>query len=123
MADLEKFIQDMNRAWQQDRFDAVQACYAENAIMLVPGRAEPISGAAAITDSYREFVETAEVHAFDVTDIRLFEYPSSTVCHTAFTVDYEIESGRFTEHGVDVYVIDDSGESPTIIWRTQIVDH
>lgn len=42
------------------------------------------------------------------------------MCHLKFEVDYEIESGRFREEGLEVYAIDTSGQKPKVVWRKQL---
>ena len=46
-------------------------------------------------------------------------YTGVVICHLTFNVDYEIDSGRFTDSGVETYAIDITGTHPKVVWRSQ----
>ncbi len=121
MNDLKRFIRELNEAWQDHRYDDLYGYFHENVAMLPPGSTQPIVGNEPMIQSYRQFVSMARIHAFRISDIELYNFGATTVCHMQFDVDYEIESGRFQEKGMEIYVIDSSGNTPRVVWRTQIV--
>jgi ketosteroid isomerase-like protein len=120
MHDLKKFIHDLNKSWMEGRYDDLHEYYHKDVVLLPPGMDQPVKGAEAMVESYRQFGAMGTVHKIDILDIQVFSFHSAAVCHVKFDVDYEIEAGRFQEQGMEVYTIDTSGDSPKIIWRTQV---
>ncbi len=118
--ELEQFIQDLNETWRSARYDDLYEYYHENVVMLPPGSNKPIEGIESMVESYRQFGSFGTIHGFDIADLNFYHYESVTICHMQFEVDYEIESGRFQESGLEIYVIDTSGPKPKIIWRSQV---
>jgi len=120
MTDLKQFVRDLNEAWKNHRYDDLYAYFHEKVVMLPPGGSQPIVGVESMIQSYRQFGSMGTIHAFHILALTLYEFGSITMCHLRFDVDYEIESGRFREKGVEVYAIDASGLQPKVIWRTQL---
>lgn len=120
MKDIKKFIRDLTKTWRSFRYDDLYEYFHEKVVMLPPGTNQPIEGIEPMVESYRQFGSMGTIHKFDITDLKLYHYESVAICHMQFEVDYEIESGRFREQGLEVYAIDTSGPKPKIVWRTQV---
>ena len=60
------------------------------------------------------------IHKFHINNLTTYDFELLTICHMQFDVDYEIESGRFREEGLEVYTIDTSGSKPKVVWRSQV---
>ena len=120
MADLQQFVTKLNQCWLEQRYEDLSAYFHSDVVMLLPGGATPQVGVVAMIESYRQFGSSATVHQFDTTGIEIYERGPVAMCHLHFSIDYEVESGRFQESGLDVYAIDVSGQDPRIVWRTQL---
>lgn len=120
MMDIEQFIRDLNETWREHRYQDLRQYFADDVVMLQPGGHAVLKGVDAMIDSYRQFGEVGTIHAFDITELSVYNYSSFVMCHMGFTVDYEIQAGRFVENGLEIYTIDNSGPEPRIVWRTQI---
>lgn len=113
-------MRELNRAWRERRFEALYGFFRDDVVMAVPGRHEALVGVEAMVDSYRQFDAACKVHAFDIIAIDVFMREHMCICHVRFGVDYETDKGRRVETGMEVYVIDTSGTTPRIAWRTQM---
>lgn len=120
MVDLEQFIRDLNRAWREHRYEDLREYFHDEAVMLPPGTTEAIVGVEPMIQSYRQFGSVGTIHAFDTTNLTIHRIGAVSICHMCFEVDYEIESGRFRERGLEIYVIDTADDDPRVVWRTQI---
>jgi ketosteroid isomerase-like protein len=121
---IRSLIENLNEAWQAGRFDELDAFYHPDVVLLPPDSGEPIVGRAAVVTSYRDFFEAANLHEFQTTSLETYAFDSTAVCHMRFEIEYTIDSGRFRETGLEVYVltIPTSQETqPVIIWRSQAV--
>ena len=120
MADPAQVIRNLNAAWLEGRYDALRRYFAPDVVMLPPGGHEPVTGVDSMIDSYREFGSLGEIHGFEVLGLIVHEFGPLAVCEMTFAIDYEIEAKRFKERGMEVYVLDTSGDEPHVVWRTQI---
>ena len=121
MADIDKFVRDLNGAWRDHRYEDLYEYFHTDVVMLAPGSSEPIVGIEPMVQSYRQFESIGTTHAFDIRNLTVYEFGAVSMCHMRFDVDYEMESGRFREEGLEVYAIDTSDTAPKVVWRTQIV--
>lgn len=119
MSDITQFIRDLNQAWVDNRYDDLYDYYDNAVIMLPPGSSTPIEGIEPIISSYRDFGSSAAIHNFNILEIKAYSWKNIAMCHLQFEVDYEIESGRFKEKGLEVYAIDTSGPKLKVVWRSQ----
>ena len=117
--DIRHFIKELTNAWLEERYDDLNDFFHQDVVLLPPGSVTPIIGKELVIDSYRQFAKVGTVHTFDILDITLHEYEHTTVCDMLFEVDYELDSGRYHERGLEVYVIDTSGSKFNVLWRTQ----
>ena len=117
---VKKFLEDLNNTWLNKQYDDLHAFYDENVVMLPPGGAEPVTGVENMVDSYRQFGSMGTIHSFNMTGISTYEFDETIICHMQFDIDYEIESGRFKEKGLEIYILKETNNAYKIIWRTQI---
>ncbi len=120
--DLQRFIADLNDTWREARYDDLPRFFAEGVGLLPQGYVDPIVGVDAMVESYRQFGAEGKVHRFEVTQEHCHTYPGVAVYRLYFDVDYEIESGRFVESGLETYCISLAGDAPKIVWRTQLIE-
>ncbi len=111
-------VHRLNEAWQHADWAAVTRCYHPDVILLPPDAGTPIVGRDAVLQTYREFVEMTELHAFEIQDTSAFTFGTTAIVHMAFEVDYTLEGLRSREAGLDVYTIVAQPE-PLIVWRNQ----
>lgn len=117
---LRDFVERLNRAWLDLRFDDLRLCFHNDAILMPPGADEAIVGADAIVASYRQFTSLATIQRFEITRCDLFGRNDVTFCHAFFTIEYTVEGKRSQERGCEIYAIDTSGSAPLVVWRTQL---
>ena len=116
----ERFVRDLNDAWIRGDYDDLADYFDPDVVMSVPGQAQPIRGARAMIDSYRQFGAAGLLHEFEIENIDVFTHGPVQVCHLDYRVDYEIDGSRYQEKGRDVYVITtDASGKKAVVWRTQ----
>lgn len=120
MDDIKTFITQLNKTWQDKKYAELYNFFDQNVLMLPPGSARAVAGVEAMVESYRQFGSMATIYSFDINEMAVYEFGETFICHMQFSVDYEIESGRYQEKGLEVYTIKNDGHSFKIIWRTQI---
>lgn len=120
MNDIKKFIYELNQAWRDQRYNDLCNYFHDDVVMLPPDQSEPVVGVGPMVESYKQFGLISTLHQFNITELKLYEYGSVTMCHMQFEIEYEIESSRFQENGLEVYAIDTTELAPKVVWRTQL---
>ena len=120
MNPIEQLIRDMNAAWLAQNHDALYPYFHKDVVMVPPGGDIPIVGVEAMVQSYRDFNAMGTIHDFKILEVNVYHYSGVCMCHMRFEVDYEIEAGRFSEKGQEIYAIENAQQEPKIVWRTQI---
>ena len=119
MTDYKQYIKDLNSAWMENRYDDLYDYFHKDVVLLPPGSNKSIVGIESMIESYRQFGTMGTIHKFNISDISVYEFESTVVCHVQFDVDYEIDAGRFQEQGLEVLTVESVGAKPKIVWRTQ----
>src|SRR5215211_7426132 len=60
-AELRALLRKISAAWQNRRYEELAGLFDENIVMVLPAFSGRIEGREAVVDSYREFMETANV--------------------------------------------------------------
>jgi len=120
MTGIKEFVEGLNQAWMENRYDDLYDYFHNDVVMLQPGSNKSVAGIESMVESYRQFGAVGTIHNFNIADISVYEFESTAVCHVQFDVDYEIEAGRFQERGLEVLAVETASANPKIIWRTQM---
>jgi ketosteroid isomerase-like protein len=119
-----QLILSLNATWQAGQFDQLADYYHPDVVLLPPDAGAPIIGRDNVVASYQEFADAATLHEFRITSTDTFVFDSTAVCHMRFEIEYETDSGRFRESGLEIYVVANAtsdAAQPAIIWRSQAV--
>jgi ketosteroid isomerase-like protein len=117
-------ILSLNATWQSGHFDQLANFYHPDVVLLPPDAGAPITGRGEVVASYQEFADAATLHEFQVTSMDTFVFDDTAVCHMRFEIEYETDSGRFRESGLEIYVVVNATSDttqPAIVWRSQAV--
>ena len=117
---LRDFVERLNQAWLDLRFEDLRSFFHDDAILMPPGADEAIVGADAIVATYRQFTSLATIQRFEISRYDLFGRNDVTFCHAFFAIEYTMEGKRSQERGCEIYAVDTSGGAPLVVWRTQL---
>ena len=127
MTDLDKqkvevlnVMQAINRAWRESDFDGFEQFFREDVIMAMPGFEQKVEGRQALCDSYRQFAANSTIHEYTEGEPSIDILDNVAVVTYSFTMDYEVESGRYEESGRDLYLFIRDDEGWKAAWRTMM---
>jgi hypothetical protein len=104
-------------AWRQKKFDALEECFDESAVIVGPNCAEYAVGGHACAESYREFACNASVHDYSESEHKLRTWPDSAVYTFTWQMTYERENGPKLESGTDQLVLGRFGAHWRVLFR------
>jgi len=111
-------VQSLNAAWREGRFDELRSYFHPDAVIVAPGLEARISGRDAVVESYRNFVATASIEAFELAEPVVDAWGDTAVVTAKFTITYSMDGKRFHEQGHDLLVFQRNGGEWLIVWRT-----
>ena len=116
----QEIVRRCNDAWQQRDWQTLAACYHPEAILLPPDAGEPISGRDDIIATYEEFVATATIGEFRITELTSHDFTHTHIVHMRFELEYQLDSKTLKDIGLEVYVLEGDGAA-SIVWRSQSI--
>lgn len=120
--DIEQLINRMNDDWVNDRTENLSRYFHKQVVMIQPGTHKKIIGREEMVDSYREFIEEAEVSDFRIKDLRIDVFEHTAVVLYTFRIKYRVESTNYDEGGVEILVLNYHNDNWQIVWRNQQPD-
>jgi len=116
-SDLREVIAKIDAAWRLKKFDGLDECFHEDAVIVGPGYVEFGRGRAKCAESYREFATNAAVLAYHESGhtLRIWE---TTAVHTfAWEMTYQRDQGPKHETGTDQLVFQLNSAGWQLVWR------
>ena len=111
-------VQSLNAAWREKRFDDLRAFFHPDAVIVAPGLEARIAGRDAVVESYRNFVASASIEAFELAEPVVDLWGDPAVVTAKFTITYSMDGKVFHEQGHDLLVFQRQGGEWLIVWRT-----
>lgn len=114
-------VRRLNAAWPAGRLEELAGLF-DPAVVLVhldPG-AGRLTGRDAVVDSYRQFLDQAELHRFEMDAVDADVFGTTAVASCTYTVDYGLEGGRWVESGRELLVLRSGDPGWRIVWRAVV---
>jgi hypothetical protein len=107
----------VNRAWCESRFEDLDALLHPRAVIAGFDLARYAEGRDSCLASYRDFVESAIIHAFDVHNVRVEEHDRTAIVTYAYRIRYEMDGQLHSEEGRELLVLVAGEEGWQVAWR------
>ena len=92
-------------AWKAKRFEGLDECFDEQAVIVGPNYAVFASGRTACAESYREFATNAAVLSYSENDHVLRVWERTAVYTFSWRMTYKRDNGPKAEFGTDQLVL------------------
>jgi ketosteroid isomerase-like protein len=87
--------------------------------LVAPGLSRIVDGREAVVGAYEDFIATATIDRFEITERSLLLRTDVAVATYCFDIGYRIEGAQHREQGKEVLVIVRSGGTWRAVWRAQ----
>lgn len=119
-AEVERLIRELNAAWPEGRLEDIGRCFDDEAVMVPPGGGVLIRGREAVVGSFREFLNMAKVHSFEILNPTVTVFGATACAVVPFQIYYELQGQVYDEKGEDILVLMQNSGEWRIVWRTQV---
>jgi len=114
---IRKVIGTIDAAWKTKRFDALEECFHEKAVIVGPGFVEFAAGQEKCAESYREFASNAAVLEYSESKHELRTWETSAVYTFNWRMTYQREGGPKSEEGTDQLFFELGPSGWQVVWR------
>lgn len=120
LADLQAIrwlLDRLDRSWRDGDEASLRRCFHLDAVLAGPKHQVLAGGVDACVGSYLDFLRAATIHAYQRGEPEIRVWENSAVASYAWTMDYEIDSGRSREEGEDLLVLERMPAGWLVVWR------
>lgn len=117
VSNLRALVKRLNAAWVNRRFDELTTYFHPDVVVVPPDISTRVLGRDACVASYRDFMSSATVHAFEDAPAQIDVTGGTAVAVAPYEIDYEIPSGRWRGTGKDVLVLGKDETGWRVVWR------
>jgi ketosteroid isomerase-like protein len=114
------FVEAMDRCWMEQRYTDLASCIAQDVVMVAPGGQGRIAGLEAATESYREFMERAEISRYRTSGHIVTERGDAAVVEYGWDMEWRSDGSSHKATGREVLVLSRRGGDWRVVWRTQL---
>jgi hypothetical protein len=117
-SDAAELMETIQKAWTVGDWETLGNCFHESMVIEDLKGGQRVNGREDCVDTYRQFMQNAELQHFQMGDVKVSETADTAVAHCTFAIDYEMHGERFQELGRDLFVLQREGERWYAVWRT-----
>jgi uncharacterized protein DUF4440 len=107
----------LNDAWAAGRLQDLEPLLHPRSVIVGPDLTRLSDGRDACIDSYREFLASSTVHAFEERDVKVEEYDGAAILSYTYRIAYELDGERYDDEGSEVLVLVRADRRWQIAWR------
>jgi hypothetical protein len=116
-AEVRAVLGRIEAAWKEKRFDGLDECFDDAAVIVGPNCVVFASGRTACAKSYREFAANAAVLAYSESDHALRLWEGAAVYSYSWRMTYEGDGVPKAEFGTDLLILGMSQHSWRVLYR------
>jgi ketosteroid isomerase-like protein len=118
--DLIAFVEAMDLCWIQRRYGDLASYIAGDVVMAAPGGRGRIEGLESAADSYREFMERAQLHRYRTSGHTVTERGDAAVVEYDWDMAWDSDGSSHDATGREVLVLSRCDGDWRVVWRTQL---
>lgn len=113
-------VQRLNAAWRLQQLDSLPPLFHERAVIVDAAHQRLAVGRAACVESYRAFVTSATVEAYEAGPPTVDQFERSAAVTYPFEIRYTTQGKTYTEAGTDCLLLERSATDWVVVWRQLI---
>ena len=110
-------IKELNEGWLNDDFAPLERYFHTDAVMVFPKFQGRVKGKALLIQSYKDFVEKAEILDYKQENCGVDVAGESAMAAYRFEMIYSMGGKRYHESGYDMFCFVRSESRWQIVWR------
>ena len=119
-ARISELIRGMTQAWTTGQWEDLAEFFHADIVMEFPDFSAQTVGRAAMVDGFKEFCESAELHEFEESEVRVNVVGSTAVASYAFDTTFERDGRKYHGTGRDLWVLTKTDGKWQAVWRTML---
>jgi len=113
-------LERINAAWLGGALENLDAALHPRMVIVPPGFAQHIEGAADCAEGYRDFARSATVESFEVSQASVDVFGATAVVSYGYQLTYTMADKHYQDTGNDLYVFVFEDGRWQAAWRTLV---
>jgi uncharacterized protein (TIGR02246 family) len=110
-------VRQLNRTWLEGKVEDLARFFDPDVTLAAPGFAQRLVGRDAVLDSYRDFLEQATLHHFEMLEPNIHVVGGTAIATCPYETEYSVGGQRWKGDGHDVLVLLEKDGAWRVIWR------
>lgn len=119
--EIERIVEHLMEDWMAHNFSDMDRYFANHVVMIETDTHRRIMGIDNVLEQYELFVEDAEIHEYDITELLIDLVEETAVAYVTYRIKYETDGTKFDESNTEILVFNEHNKEWKIVWRTQLI--
>ncbi|MBZ0265122.1 nuclear transport factor 2 family protein [bacterium] len=111
-------MESINHAWVNEDINMMIPLLHPDICMVMPDQSELAKGRDILIESFRQFVDSVEIHQFVVEEKSVQIIGNTAVVRYRYSLTYTMEEHRITDKGWDMFIFEKIEDTWIAVWRT-----
>jgi uncharacterized protein (TIGR02246 family) len=110
-------VRRLNATWLNGNVDDLVEFFEPDVVLVAPGFVQRVAGRDALIDSYRNFLDQATLHHFELFEPSIHVFGGTAVATCPYETEYSVGGQRWKGDGHDVLVLLEKEGTWRVVWR------
>ncbi len=117
---IKELLETINSSWSNRQFENLHECFHQDICMQLPDFSGKISGRDVLVQSYKDFVDKAEVLEFSEDNPQIDIIESTAVAIYTYTIKYRMNDTVYDESAREMFIFSKIDDDWKAVWRTML---
>lgn len=110
-------VRRLNATWLKGNVDDLEEFFDPDVVLAAPGFVQRMVGRDALIESYRDFLEQATLHHFELFEPVVHVFGGTAIATCPYETEYSLAGQRWSGDGHDVLVLIEENGRWRVVWR------
>ncbi len=114
---IQSLIENLNAAWVNQEYEPLNQMLHDDVVFTMPGFTAQVLGKEKCIEGYKQFMQAAELHNFEIDNLNVTVTAQTAVAHYTYKISYTVNNERYDEEGVDIFTLSYVDGKWLVVWR------
>jgi ketosteroid isomerase-like protein len=117
MESIKSIIENLNAAWVNQDYKPLESLLHKDVVFTMPGFKAQVIGLDKCIEGYKQFMQVAELHNFEIDNLNITITGNTAVAHYNYKISYTVNSEKYDEEGIDIFTLTNIEGNWLVVWR------
>ncbi len=114
---IQTIIENVNAAWVNKEYEPLEQMLHKDVVFTMPGFTAQVIGKEKCIEGYKQFMEAAELHDFEIDNLNITVTGNTAVAHYTYKISYTVNNEKYDEEGIDIFTLSYIDGKWLVVWR------